>query len=272
MVFQVLPQICLISWVRTLWFLKPQLPPLSCAGGAWWSPRAIPGWASAKPCGTNYRCCIQCLQEKAFQRWTEFLGAARTKLVKWCQERATTDALNPRGCPRSLGIFKARLWSTRAHPLPSSPSLLGYVRKITQVTLIISGRIRVKCKEGLPYKYFWRSEHVPKKGERHHLPFGCWAQVYSTFLKSCVLRKCIESILFKMHWECSLFKAAGMPLSSPVCKYRFCLTRILNKQGSLAESFWQRTVWIQSFLETEKWIQFVLTVPFRPLSLGLRQT
>lgn len=57
------------------------------------------------------------------------------------------------------------------HPLHSDPSLLGCIRKITQVTLIIPGRIQLRLKECLLYKCFQLYEHVPKGEERHHLSF-----------------------------------------------------------------------------------------------------
>lgn len=74
-----------------------------------------------------------------------------------------------------------------------------------------------------------------------------------------------------MHWEFSLIKGIGMLLNSPVCKYRLCLTRVL-KWVSLAESLCQRRIQMQSFSEAVQWIQFILKVPFRPGSQGMRQT
>lgn len=98
--------------------------------------------------------------------------------------------------------------------------------------------------------------------------------MYFAFLKSHVLRKCIESVLFRMRRECSLFKGKGKPLNSPVGKYRLCLTRVL-KLGSLAESFWLNLFGKKSsnavFLKG-RGMDSILKVLFRHISLGMRQT
>lgn len=61
-----------------------------------------------------------------------------------------------------------------------------------------------------------------------------------------------------------------MPLNPPVCKYKLCLTRFL-KQDALIEYLQQRRVQMESFMEAEKWIQFILKFPFRPIHMKQRQ-
>lgn len=85
--------------------------------------------ANAKQHGANYRCCSQCYQEEDFQRWSECLGAAR--IEEKCQDSDTIDV--PRGFSRShRSLFSP----------PFCPSLLGYSRKMPEVTLSITDRIQ----------------------------------------------------------------------------------------------------------------------------------